>query len=149
MEVNGEFSLCVINQAIKHYVMKTSGKWRYSSTILDLGTRWRLVVGITLRPFYPRGKGPRYTLDRRLGGPQRRSGRCGVQKNLAPAGIRIPAAQLVGRCYTNWTISVSYNEFILTLSYLPLHTEHHDFLFFFYSQYMITTQQHISFDKHV
>jgi hypothetical protein len=30
------------------------GEWRYSSTILDLGTRWRYVVSFTPRPLYPR-----------------------------------------------------------------------------------------------
>jgi hypothetical protein len=38
-----------------------------SSTILDLGTRWRRVVSFT-----PREKAPRYPLDMRLGGPQSR-----------------------------------------------------------------------------
>jgi hypothetical protein len=33
-------------------------EWRYSSTILDLGTRCRQVVGFTPRPFYPLGKSP-------------------------------------------------------------------------------------------
>jgi hypothetical protein len=33
------------------------------------------VVSFTPRPLYPRGKSPRYLLDRRLGGPQSRSGR--------------------------------------------------------------------------
>jgi hypothetical protein len=43
--------------------------------IHDLGTRWGWVVSITPRPcFYSRGKDPRYPLDRRLGGPQSRSG---------------------------------------------------------------------------
>jgi hypothetical protein len=28
------------------------GEWRYSSTILGLGTRWRTVVGFTLQPLY-------------------------------------------------------------------------------------------------
>jgi hypothetical protein len=32
------------------------GEWRYSSTILDLGTRWRCVVSFTLRILYTRGK---------------------------------------------------------------------------------------------
>jgi hypothetical protein len=40
-----------------------------------------------LRPLYPRGKSPRYTLDRRLGVSQSRSGRCGKYKNLALPGI--------------------------------------------------------------
>jgi hypothetical protein len=33
--------------------MKTYGGWKYSSTILDLDIRWRLVVTVT-----PRGKSP-------------------------------------------------------------------------------------------
>jgi hypothetical protein len=34
------------------------GKWRYSSTILDLGTRWRRVLRFIPRPLYPQGKSP-------------------------------------------------------------------------------------------
>jgi hypothetical protein len=33
---------------------------------------------------YPRGKSPWYLLDRRLGGPQSRSGRGGEEKNSQP-----------------------------------------------------------------
>jgi hypothetical protein len=42
------------------------------SLVLDLGTRWRWVPSFTSRPFQSRGN-PffRYSLDRRLGGPQR------------------------------------------------------------------------------
>jgi hypothetical protein len=63
--------------------MNTYGEWSYRSTILDLGTRW----SGSFRPqlLYPQGKSPRYPLDRRLGGPQSRSGRYGEEKNLAPA----------------------------------------------------------------
>jgi hypothetical protein len=32
----------------------------------------------------PLGKSPWYSLDRRLGGPQSRSGRGGVEKNIQP-----------------------------------------------------------------
>jgi hypothetical protein len=32
------------------------GEWRYSSTFLDLGTRWRWVVSFTHLPLYPRGE---------------------------------------------------------------------------------------------
>jgi hypothetical protein len=42
------------------------GEWRYSSTILDIGTRWRWVVSFTPLPLNPRGKTLRYPLDRRL-----------------------------------------------------------------------------------
>jgi hypothetical protein len=40
--------------------MKTRADWRYSSTFLNLGTRWRWVVNFTPLPLYPRGKSPRY-----------------------------------------------------------------------------------------
>jgi hypothetical protein len=39
------------------------------------------VVSFTTRPLYPQGKSPWYPLDRRLGGPQSRSGRGGEEKN--------------------------------------------------------------------
>jgi hypothetical protein len=45
--------------------------------IIDLGTRWRWVVSFTPRPLYPQGENPWYPLDRRLGGPQSRSGHSG------------------------------------------------------------------------
>jgi hypothetical protein len=41
------------------------------------------VVSFTFWPLYPRGKRPRYPLDRRLGGPQNRSERRGEEKNFA------------------------------------------------------------------
>jgi hypothetical protein len=45
------------------------------------------------------GKEPRYPLERKLGGPQSRSGRCGAEKNLDPSGNRTPAVQRVAhRC---------------------------------------------------
>jgi hypothetical protein len=37
-------------------------------------------------PLYPRRKSPWYPLDRRLGGPQSRSGCCGEDKNLELQG---------------------------------------------------------------
>jgi hypothetical protein len=49
------------------------------STILDLGTR-RWVVRFMSWLLYLRGKKRRNPLDRRLGGPQSRSGRCVLEK---------------------------------------------------------------------
>jgi hypothetical protein len=63
------------------------GEWRYSSTILDFDTRWRLVVGFKPLSLKPRGMNPQYPLDRRLGESQNRSGGCGEEKNLALPGI--------------------------------------------------------------
>jgi hypothetical protein len=56
----------------------------YMSTILDLGTtvdgnEWSASLP---GRFTPRKKSSRYTLDRRLGGLQIRSGHCGTQKNI-------------------------------------------------------------------
>jgi hypothetical protein len=51
------------------------------------------VVSFTHRPLYTRRKGPRYPSDRRLGGPQRRSGPCGEEKILTLDGNRTPAFQ--------------------------------------------------------
>jgi hypothetical protein len=63
-------------------------EWRYSSIILNLGTRWMRVATFTPLPFKPQGNGPRYPMDRRLGGPQSRTGRCDDEKNaLFPPGI--------------------------------------------------------------
>jgi hypothetical protein len=50
-------------------------EWRYSSTILDLGTRRRSLDTFSPRPFHSWVNCSRHPLDRRLGGPQSRSGR--------------------------------------------------------------------------
>jgi len=42
------------------------------------------VVSFTPRPLYPQGNSPWYPLDRRLGGPQRSSGRGGLDKKSQP-----------------------------------------------------------------
>jgi hypothetical protein len=46
------------------------------------------VVSFTLRLLYPRGKSPQYPLDRKLRGPQSRSGRHAEIKILALTGTR-------------------------------------------------------------
>jgi hypothetical protein len=58
--------------------MKIFGEWRYSSIILNLGTRLRWVVSFIPRPFHPR-----YRLERRLGGPQAGLGAM-EKRNLLP-----------------------------------------------------------------
>jgi hypothetical protein len=69
--------------------------------ILDLGTRLRWVVSFRPRPLNPVGKSPWYPLDRSLGGPQRRSGSGGEEKNSHPlSGIEPPTIQPVPQRYT-------------------------------------------------
>jgi hypothetical protein len=76
-----KLSLCLT----KHHAMKTyTGSGGIAPRILDLGTRWRGMVSFTPRPLYPQGKNSRYPLDRRLSGPQSRSGRGGEEKNSHP-----------------------------------------------------------------
>jgi hypothetical protein len=60
--------------------MEAFGGWKKGELllILDLGIRW----GVSgqhhaAAALYPRRNDPRYPLDRRLGGPQSRSGRRG------------------------------------------------------------------------
>jgi hypothetical protein len=84
-------SLCLINETTP---WRRMGEWRYSSTIIDLSIRWRWVFSFTPRPLYPRGKRPRYPLDRRLAGPQSRSERCVAEKYLMPLlGIELPLSR--------------------------------------------------------
>jgi hypothetical protein len=68
--------------------MKTYGSGCIDPHFLDLGTSWRWVVNFTPRPLYSRGRSSRYTLGRRLCGPQSRSRRRGEEKILDPTGIR-------------------------------------------------------------
>jgi len=60
--------------------MKTYGGVEVAPRVLNLGTKWRWVVSLTPRPLYLRGKSRCYPSDRRLGGPQRLSGRGGEEK---------------------------------------------------------------------
>jgi hypothetical protein len=62
-------------------------EWRYSFTILEHYTRWSRVVSVTLQPIYHRGKSPCYTLNRRVVGPQSRSGFNEEEKTLPLPGI--------------------------------------------------------------
>jgi hypothetical protein len=85
------------------------GEWRYGSTIPHLAARWKCVVSFTLRPLCAWGGSPRFPLDRRLGGPESRSGRYGEKKNLSPAGNRITAVQPVAHRYTDCAIPIPIN----------------------------------------
>jgi hypothetical protein len=75
--------------------IKFSGAWRGEAHFLGLGTSWRWVVRFTPRPLYPRGKSPRYPLDRGLGGPQSRSGRSEKRKSW-PYRTRTPTPRSSG-----------------------------------------------------
>jgi hypothetical protein len=62
---------------------------------------WMGIGSFTPRPLYPQGKSPWYPLDKRLGGPQSRSGRGGEEKNSHPLpGLEPLIIQPVAQRYT-------------------------------------------------
>jgi hypothetical protein len=68
---------------------------------------------------YPRGKDPRYPLDRRLGGPQSRSGRRDWEKNPLPlsgSNLDHPIVQPVVRHYTDWATAHLKNHYSLYIN---------------------------------
>jgi hypothetical protein len=79
------------------------GEWRYSSTILDLSSRWRWMVNFTSLPIYPRGKSLWYPLNRWLGGPQNRLTLRRREKSCT-AENRTRAFQPLARRYNDWAI---------------------------------------------
>jgi hypothetical protein len=57
-------------------------EWRYSSTILGIGTRCE--VSFTPRLLYSWGKELTVSMEKRLDGSHSRSGHCGEKKNPLP-----------------------------------------------------------------
>jgi hypothetical protein len=82
---------------------------RYSSIILDLGSRWRWMVSFVPWPRYPQGKGPWYPLDRRLGWPQSWPGHCGEENISCPCQEWNLAAQPVATALAiGWMVGGSF-----------------------------------------
>jgi hypothetical protein len=96
-----KLSLCLSNQALRHE--HVCGCGCIDPHFLYLGTSWRWVVSFTPPPLYPRGKCPRYLLDRRLGVPNNRSGRHGEEKILDSTGTRTPTPLLCSSVATHYT----------------------------------------------
>jgi hypothetical protein len=76
-------------------------------SFFNLGATWGWVVKATRRLFYPR-KETRYSMQRRLGGTQDRSGR--GAKNLAPNGFRSPDRTAVPNSW-GFEITLRYTTF--------------------------------------
>jgi hypothetical protein len=76
--------------------------------ILNLGARWGWIVSFTLHPLFFRGNFPRYSMDRRLGGPQCRCGRGGEEKYSQP----LPRVehQKIRKPFEKFVDSPSYSE---------------------------------------
>jgi len=98
----------------EHHAIKTYwGSGSIAPRIHDLCTRLRRVVSFTPRPLYPQGKSPWYILDRRLVGPQSRSGSGGEEKNSQPLlGLEAPIMQSVAQRYTteiSWLLTTDFH----------------------------------------
>jgi len=73
-----KLSLCLT----KHHATKTHcGSRSIAPRTFSIGTRLRRMISFMPRLLYPRRMSPWYPLDRRLGEPQRRSGRSGEKKS--------------------------------------------------------------------
>ena len=72
-----------ISLLMSHSVKEERGSKGMAPLTFNLGTRWKSVVKFTPSRFAP-GEAPRYPLNRELRGPQSRTGRVGVEKNLLP-----------------------------------------------------------------
>jgi hypothetical protein len=83
-----KFSPCLTNQALCYEGV--CGSECTDSHFRDFDTNWRWAVSSTLLPLYPCGEIPRCPLDRRLGGPQRRSARRGEEDLFDPTETRTP-----------------------------------------------------------
>jgi hypothetical protein len=70
-------------------------EWRYSSTIVDLGSGKSRVVSFVPSAPYLRGNFPMFLLDMRLGGPQSRSRHRGEEKHLSYVGTLSPTLNSV------------------------------------------------------
>jgi hypothetical protein len=94
---------------------------------LDLGTRWNWEVGFTPLPLYPEGKNPRYSLDRRLCGPQSRS-RHGKAKILDSTWTRTPTPRsfsqsLYRLCYRGSLVCGATGKLVMHLNYIQIFKE--------------------------
>jgi len=103
-----------------------------AARFLDLSTRWRWVVSFTTRPLCPQVKSPWYPLDRRLVGPQSRSGRGGENKNSQPLpGFEPRSLTTVHTplpcswaCIIVSCVSIAYTLWIPKCHWLPKYCAH-------------------------
>jgi hypothetical protein len=87
--------------------MKTNGEWRYSSTVIDLGTRWRWVVRFTPRPLYSRRKSHWYRL---AGWEVPRAGLDAVEKRNISCSCRESNPGYPTHSYTDWAVCYVTNN---------------------------------------
>jgi hypothetical protein len=109
LNVDGKGKLVPVRFLVQQHAMKAYwGVELQLHSFFDLCTWWRWVVSFTPRPIYSQGKSPCNPLNRRLGGPQSRSGRGDEEKNSQPlreSNPRTPIIQPVAQRYADWAIT--------------------------------------------
>jgi hypothetical protein len=105
------------------------GEWTYSSTILDLGTRWRWVVSFTPLPHYPPGTQPTVPIREEAGWALEPVLTLWRREKSCTVGNRNLAVQ-----YTDWLIPTPCNFILCYISnciYFGIDTLYVNYLFFF------------------
>ena len=100
---------CILVQALRLCTGRTAHTESTGVALLflDHGTRRGWGVRFTPRPLLTPGK-TRYSLYRRLGGPQGRSGQ--VRKTSPPSGFDTRTVQSVANRYTDWATRPTYSR---------------------------------------
>jgi hypothetical protein len=103
------------------------GEWEFTTSILNLNTRWRSVVSFTPQLFYVWGKSPQYPMERRLGGPHSQSGCFGEEKNLLP--LLAIESQLSSPWPSLYSLSYCSSQvFVFARTYSHTHTHTHKYI---------------------
>jgi hypothetical protein len=102
-EKEAKLSLCLTDQTLRHKGVCGSGCMH--PRFLDLGTSLTRMVSFTPGPLYPRGKSPRYPLQRRLGRPKNWPGQRGESScHYWDSNSEPYAVQPVASRYIDWAI---------------------------------------------
>jgi len=89
------------------------GNGGINPSVCNLNSSWGWVASFTFRRLYPRGKGPRYPLDRIPSEPHGWSG-CGVEKkkHLLTAISRNPTPVTQSGHNTHWATPTHFQNFL-------------------------------------
>jgi hypothetical protein len=115
-KVKVNLSVCLTNKALRH-----EGVWRADvhPHFLEFGLAGGEWSASRLCRFTPVGKSPRYPLDRRLSGPQSRSGRQGQEKIFDPTGTRTSTSLSSSLLYMGCHVNVFVFQTVIQETWLP------------------------------
>jgi hypothetical protein len=114
------------------------GEWVYRSTF-----PWRWLVSFTPLPLYPRGKSPRYPLDRRLWGPRAGMNDAENIKFLTLPGLELRPLGRPARCQSLYRLRYQDRNYILTATIFDLRAMNST-LFWYVNLYSACSQMQLS-----